>query len=86
MAGRQPALNSIRRAARTDHKHAIDAYKSHLRLCLTCNREARGDPVPRCEHGIELTAHLERTARQLALIDDDLDSAWVQSSMFGDES
>jgi hypothetical protein len=77
--------SSIRRAARTDHKHAVDAYKAHLHLCLACSRHVRGDPMMRCQRGDELAAHLERTARQLAIIDDGLDSAWVQSSMFGDD-
>lgn len=72
----------IARAARTERVHAEEALASHMHICLSCNRQAKGiaEDVIRCDIGSQLTRHVSLMRRQEKLLGDDGD--WVQDTLF----
>jgi hypothetical protein len=74
----------ITRAARAERRRAEEALRSHLHICLSCNRQSKGIPeneAVRCDTGWQLTRHLDLMTRQEGLLTGP-DSEWIQEGLF----
>jgi hypothetical protein len=73
----------ITRAARAEARRAGEAYRAHLRICLSCNRQSKGIPeneAVRCDTGWRLTEHLALMQRQADIMQAEDD--WIQEKLF----
>lgn len=73
----------IARAARAERIRAEEALAAHMRICLSCNRQAKGiaEEVISCDVGGQLVRHVSLMLKQERLLGDD-DGDWIQEKLF----